>query len=160
MLYLDQVYGKSYTVATDSSESEGKNPIMVAAGKKAAATRAVGSYTFDEHVKDKPEKTKTLAIMVQEFVLGLDASIDENPKKLYVGYKTSQNILCMEVKTQKIILYIKLKPNTLGELPRIARDVTNIGHYGTGDLEFVIKNEADFEIAKPFIVLAYKHLGG
>ncbi|MBM4103210.1 MAG: hypothetical protein FJ263_04050 [Planctomycetes bacterium] len=159
-LYLEQVYGKNYFPTLVDAETNKKNPVMIAAGKKAAATRATGSYTFDQHVKGKPEKIKSLAIMVQEFVQGLDSAIIENPKKFYVGYKTSQNIVCMEVKTQKIILFVKLNPKTLGQLPKIARDVANIGHYGTGDLEFSIANEADFEVAKQYIEQAYKRIGG
>jgi predicted transport protein len=31
----------------------------------------------------------------------------------------------------------------------------NIGHYGTGDIEIVIKNKEDFEKAKPLIDRAY-----
>ena len=138
----------------------GKNPVMVSAGKKAAITRATGSYTFEEHLEGKSEKIKDFAIEIQEFVLSLDPAIVENPKKLYVGYKISQNIVCMELKTQKIILYIKLDPKKLDALPTIARDVTNIGHYGTGDLEVNVKTEEDLEIAKKYIEMAYKRIGG
>lgn len=161
-LYFEQVYGKNNLTAgaAVTGESGGKNPIMVEAGKKAARTRATGSYTFKEHLEDKPEKIKDLAIRIQEYITGLDPAMMENPKKFYVGYKTSQNIACMELRTQKIILYIKLKPETIVELPKFARDVRNIGHYGTGDLEITIKSEEDLEAAKPYIEMAYKRLGG
>ena len=157
-LYLEQVYGKSITVAA-TSENYGKDPVMVAAGKKAAMTRATGSYTFDQHLKGKPKPIQDLTIQIQEFILSLDPGIAENPKKFYVGYKTSQNIVCFEVKTQKVTLYIKLEPKKLIPLPAIARDVTSIGHYGTGDLEITVKNEADFEVAKQYIEMAYKKIG-
>jgi len=38
--------------------------------------------------------------------------------------------------------------------------MTGKGHYGTGDFEIAIKNMADFEIAKPFIEMAYQKIGG
>ena len=34
--------------------------------------------------------------------------------------------------------------------------MTNIGHYGTGDLEIRIKSDADLEHAKPLIVRSYE----
>jgi len=34
--------------------------------------------------------------------MGLDAGMEENPKKFYIAYKTSQNIVCMEIKKSKI----------------------------------------------------------
>lgn len=159
-LYLEEVFGKSLESTGTSVISEDvKNPVMVAAGKKAAATRATGVYTFEEHLEGKPEKIKDLVLMIQDFVTGLDPAIAENPKKFYIGYKTSQNIVCVEPRTQKVILYIKLDPTAIKDLPKIARDVIHIGHYGTGDLEITIKNEEDFEIAKPFIEMAYKKIG-
>jgi len=158
-LYLEEVFHRSYLKAPTSGLS-GKDPAMVSAGKKAALTRATGTYTFDEHLKGKPEKTKQLAMQIQDFILALDPAIDENPKKFYVAYKTSQNIVCMETKKQKITLYVKLKPNVIEDLPAIARDVTEIGHYGTGDLEITVKSENDFEAAKQYIEMAYKKVGG
>ncbi|MFA5293762.1 MAG: DUF5655 domain-containing protein [Phycisphaerae bacterium] len=160
-LYLEEIFRKSYeSIGMGETPVSNKDPKMVAAGKKAAETRATGSYTFEEHFKGVPEKIKELAVQVQEFVLGLDPAITENPKKLYIGYKISQNILCMEIQNKKIILYIKLTPKSLTDLPEISRDVTNIGHYGTGDLEINIKSTFDFEIAKKYIVMAYQKIGG
>ena len=38
--------------------------------------------------------------------------------------------------------------------------VTSIGHYGTGDVEFTVSNENDFESIKTFVELAYNKVGG
>ena len=81
-------------------------------------------------------------------------------KKFYVAYKTSQNIACMEVKQRRVILHLKLDPKTDRGPKGIARDVSNIGHYGTGDLEISLSKSADFEAAKPFIQTAYEQVGG
>ena len=40
------------------------------------------------------------------------------------------------------------------------RDVTSIGHYGTGDVEFTLASVADFEPVKAFIQMAYNKVGG
>ena len=132
---------------------------MVSAGKKAALTRATGSYSFEQHIEGKPDKIKTIAISIQEYIIGLDSSIEENPKKLYIAYKISQNIMCMEIQAQKIILYLKLNPKIIDPIPAIARDVTNISHWGTGDLEIIVKTIEDFEIAKKYIEMAYQKIG-
>ncbi|MHC4574151.1 MAG: DUF5655 domain-containing protein [Planctomycetota bacterium] len=138
----------------------GKDPVMVAAGKKAALTRATASYTFDQHLGGKPENIKNLAIDVRQYITGLDASIEEKPKKFYVVYKTSQNFACMEIRKQKVILFLKLDPRSITDVPEIVRDVSNIGHFGTGDLELTIKTAADFEMAKAYIEMAYQKVGG
>jgi predicted transport protein len=158
-LYLEEVLQKSDAGVATATLS-GKNPVMVAAGKKAAAARASGSYTFEQHVTGKPEPMRQLAIATNDFVTGLDPSIEVSPKKFYVAYKTSQNIVCMEVKQQRILLYLKLDPKTARGPKGISRDMTNVGHYGTGDLEVSVKTSADFESAKPFIQMAYERVGG
>ncbi len=159
VLYLEEVLQKS-EASVGAVPSDGKNPVMVAAGKKAAAARATGSYTFEQHVDGKPAGVRELALSVNDFITGLDPSIEVSPKKFYVAYKTSQNIICMEVKQQKILLYLKLNPKVTRGPKTISRDVSEVGHFGTGDLEVTIKHLADLDAAKPFIQQAYQQVGG
>jgi len=156
-LYLEQVYQKGYSPI--SPDTGGKNPVMVAAGKKAAITRATANYTFEQHLKGKSDKIKKLVLMIQEFILALDPQIEETPKKHYVAYKISQNIVCMEVQKQRVALYLKLNPKEVQNPPSISRDVTEIGHFGTGNFEITIKTENDVLVVKPFIEMAYHKIG-
>ncbi len=161
-LYLEKIFQANYSPSSineDQGKINGKNPIMVEAGKKAALTRATGIYTFEKHIDGKSDAIKELAYSVQEFVMGLDSSIQEAPKKNYIAYKISQNFVSMEIQNQRVILFIKLIPKDLENPPSISRDMTNKGHYGTGDFEISIKNSADLEIAKPYIEMAYQNIG-
>jgi len=158
-IYFEEVFKQTYPDNSISSDA-GKDPVMVAAGKKAAITRATGSYTFEQHIEGKSEKIKSLAYAIQEYILGLDTAIEQSPKKMYVAYKISQNIACMEVQTQLIRLFLKLKSSDVENPPSIYRDVTNIGHFGTGEAEFTLKSEKNLETAKPYIELAYRRVGG
>jgi predicted transport protein len=158
-LYFEEIFQKSESGVGPVSPG-GKNPVMVAAGKKAAAARATGSYTFAQHLTGKPDAMRQLAVNVNDFITGLDPAIEVAPKKFYVAYKTSQNIVCMEVKQQRVLLYLKLDPKS-ERLPKgIGRDVSDVGHYGTGDLELSIKNVPDLDAAKSLIQRAYEQVGG
>lgn len=157
-LYLEEVYQRS--VSVNPTTTDGKDPVMVAAGKKAALTRATGQYTFEEHIEGKPKKIVDLVLAVQDLIVGLDPAIEEVPKKHYIAYKISQNIACLEVQRQRLLLYLKVDPKQFDVLPPNARDVTHIGHYGTGDLELSLSTEEDMEAAKPFIEAAYQRVGG
>jgi predicted transport protein len=66
----------------------------------------------------------------------------------------------MEIHKSKIILYLKINPRTLKEFPQNCRDVSEIGHYGTGDFEIVVNNEKEIEIAKEYITIAFNNIGG
>lgn len=159
VLYLEEVLQKAYAAPSTSAES-GKSPVMVAAGKKAAMTRATGSYTFEQHLEGKAGDVRDLANAIREFILGLDPGIEESPKKYYVAYRISQNIACMELQKKRVILYLKLDPKKVAGPAKISRDVSNIGHFGTGDLEITIGNQNAFELAKEFIEMAYHRVGG
>jgi len=158
-LHLEEVFQRGYSTTSTISE-DGKNPVMVAAGRKAAITRATASYTFEEHLEGKPERIKSLVLALDDFILGLDPAMEKAPKKQYIAYRISQNIVCIEVQKQRVLLYVKLDPRELGDLPANARDVSSIGHYGTGDLELAVRNEEEIEQAKHFIEMAYKKVGG
>jgi predicted transport protein len=158
VLYFEEILQKSDSGVNGAVA--GKNPVMVAAGKKAAAARATGSYTFEQHLDGKPDSMRQLAVTANDFIAGLDPAIEVAPKKFYIAYKTSQNIVCMEVQQQGVILYLKLDPKSTPGPKGISRDVSDVGHYGTGDLEISIKGPADFEAAKPLIQMAYEKVGG
>ncbi len=79
VLYMEEVFQKSEAGVGPASVS-GKNPVMVAAGKKAAAARATGSYTFEQHMDGKPQSMRDLAVGVNDFITGLDPSIEVSPK--------------------------------------------------------------------------------
>lgn len=158
-LYLEEVFQAS-KVTVSSSSGSSKNPVMVEAGKKAALARATTTYTFDEHLEGKPEEIQSLIQNIREYIVGLDPAIEEVPKKYYVAYKISQNIVCMETQSRSIKLFLKLTNADIENPPATYRDVTQIGHYGTGDTEFIIGSEEEFEYVKPYIEKAYNKIGG
>lgn len=159
--YLDEVFRRSsYVTEAIPFNNENKNPVMIAAGKKAAVTRKTGTYTFEKHLQRAKGKLKEIVLLLQSYILEIDNSIKETPKKFYVAYKVTQNFVCIEVKKNKVILFLKINPDTIKDAPTNSRDMRNIGHYGTGDFELAIKTEEDFEQSKKFILLAYKNIGG
>ncbi len=129
------------------------------AGKKAAITRATGSYTVDEHFEGKSETIRDLAIAVIDYVTGLDPSIQVSPKKYYIAFKLAKNLACMEVQKRQVVLFLKLDPSRHKGPPGISRNVANIGHFGTGDLEVTLKTGKDLEATKSWIELAYREIG-
>lgn len=160
IISIDEVFRKSAPQNHSSTEIEGKDPLMVEAGKKAAQTRKTATYTIEEHTKKLNKDLIELFNEIREHIVTLDNSIEETPKQNYIAYKTSQNFVCLESQKRKMILFLKINPDEIENIPAQARDVRSIGHFGTGDLEFTIKNSEDFEIAKPLIDQSLKNIGG
>jgi hypothetical protein len=86
ILYLEEVFQKAVSTAPEIPVSN-KNPVMVAAGKKAAISKATGVYTFEQHIEGKSEKIKEMVFDIKEFIINLDSAMEEVPKKFYVAYK-------------------------------------------------------------------------
>lgn len=158
ILQLEAAFGGASVEAIP--KASGKNPIMVAAGKKAAATRALGGWTFQGHLEGKPQDIQTIIETVQEFLLAMDESIEEVPRKNYIAYRTTQNIVCLEPQKKQVLLWVKLDPKRVKGPEGISRDASEVGHYGTGDLEITVKTMDDFERAKPFLKQALEEAGG
>lgn len=161
ILSIDEVYRR--TAATrqqDITESTLKNPVMVEAGRKAAITRKTATYTIEQHTESLNAAMLELFNEIRDFIIELDSSIEETPKKHYVAYKTSQNFVCLQTYKNKITLYLKLNPAEIKPMPKQGRDMTNIGHFGTGDFELNIKDIIDFEETKYLVGEALKNIGG
>jgi predicted transport protein len=75
----------------------------------------------------------------------------------YFAYRRIKNFACVEVHPQsgQLLLYLKVDPTEVLLEEGFTRDVSKIGHFGTGDLEVRIKTLDDFERAKPLIERSY-----
>ncbi len=161
ILNIEEVYKQSITSSDkDTDEFVGKNPIMVEAGKKAALTRKTAKFTLQEHFERLDNDIIELFNTVRDFILTIDSSVEEAPKKKYIAYKTSQNFACLQTHKKKLTLNLKLNPDEINPMPSQGRDVREIGHFGAGDFELTIKDLNDFEETKYLINEAYKNIGG
>ena len=159
-LYLEEVFHNTTSNTPVTLNQTAKNPVMVAAGKKAAITRNIGQYTLESHLQNKSKEVIELMEALQDMIMGFDDSIEEIPKKYYIAYKSTQNILTVEVRLRNLKIYLKLKPEDIPVNTPNYRDVSNIGHHGIGDVEFTITNLNELIDTKPFIELAYNRIGG
>jgi predicted transport protein len=153
-LHLEEVFHdqKSESIRTANEDVAATD----AEGKKIEL--AAAEYTFEKHLAGKPEQIQDLMHSIREYVTGLDSTIEEVPKKFYVAYKASQNIVCVEARKKSVRLWLKL--GEIADPPVTYRNVSEIGHIGTGNAEFTISDEMQFEEIKPHIEIAYNRLGG
>lgn len=161
ILNIEEVYKRTTsTTNQDTADISSKNPVMVEAGKKAALTRKTATYTLEEHFENLDENILELFNTIRDYIVTIDSLIEETPKKNYIAYKTSQNFACLQTYKKKLTLFLKLDANEVNPMPKQGRDVSEIGHFGTGDFELIIKDLADFEETKHLINEAYKNIGG
>lgn len=161
VLHLEEVLQRNkaeLAISGIKPGANGKNPVYVEAGKKAAITRATMTYTIEEHLVGKPKDIVGLFEQVRQFIVDLDDTIDEAPKKTYIAYKTTQNFACVEVHHKNVLIYLKLNYDEVEPIS-ISRNMTGIGHYGTGDFELKISTDEEFELSKRYIEMSYQKMG-
>ena len=113
--------------------------------------------TVGEKVQQASDQLLNLFNNLDEFILSLGDDVQKKELKYYFAYKRIQNFVCVYVTPDKgvIRVYLKIDPDELEEMPEIGRDVSNTGHYGTGDLELTISDEEDLETSKEYIRASY-----
>jgi len=95
---------------------------------------------------------------LKAFILALGDDVQASQLKYYVAFKRIKNFACVEVHPQPrtLLVYLKVDPKTIPLEKGFSRDVSNIGHFGTGDLELTLRTSEDLEKAKALILKSYE----
>lgn len=160
LLLFELVNGASAASST-SATIELETP-TAQAESKAAKTPAASTLAMKTHADQLATASIELLGLFEQtrsFILAQGDDIIEKPLKLYVAFRRLKNFVCMGVISKHdphVYLILKLDPKTVELEKNFMRDVSAIGHWGTGDLEVVLRKPADFEKAKPLIERAYQ----
>ena len=67
--------------------------------------------------------------------------------KMYIAFvRKSTNFIYIVLKKSHLILFINMKKGSLVDPKNIARDVSNIGHWGHGDYQIKLTDSTDWVI--------------
>jgi predicted transport protein len=95
---------------------------------------------------------------VRQYLVGLGEDVQVKEPKNYIAFKRLENFTCAEIYPQVrvVTLYLRIDPTTVELEDGFSRDVTKIGHFGTGNLELSLKTMEDFAKAQPLLQRAYE----
>lgn len=111
--------------------------------------------TFVEQYETAPDTLKKIFDEIKDYALSLGDDVSENTLKLYLAFKKIKNFATMEIYQSKILINFRLEPKNY-ELDDTLRDVSNIGHWGCGDLQIIIKSQKEIELTKKLLQEAYE----
>jgi len=140
---------------------EALNPINSKNGKAAAPPSVSGKashdYTVESNLARSAPDMQDWFYEIDAFITSLGDDVSRKTLKGYFAYVRLHNFACVAVypKVRKILIDLKLNPDDFAEQPYL-RDVRNIGHYGTGDLEVTIASKADIGPALELIRQSYQ----
>ena len=117
-----------------------------------------GWKTVSEYLKDANQQLTDVYYAVRQHLLSLGDDVTEKTLKYYIAYRRIKNFACVEVhpKANKILIYAKGDARKIQFEDRFTRDVSNIGHFGTGNIEITVASIDDLERAKPILETSYE----
>ncbi|WP_231172707.1 DUF262 and DUF1524 domain-containing protein [Helicobacter pylori] len=122
--------------------------------KKEKEVYDLSSYKFSSHSRE-------LFDILSKGIKALDEKIVENFNQDYISYKFSKNFVDIVVQTKDLKLYLNMKFNELQDEKNLARDMTNKGHLGNGDIEVKLETKENIPYCLGLIKQALeKQMGG
>lgn len=89
-------------------------------------------------------------------VLALDPCVTEEILKLYVAYKAETNFVDVIPQKRRLLLSINLPFHELHDPRGLAKDVTNIGRWGNGDMEVAMTDPAELPYVMGLVRQAFE----
>ncbi|GAA9106664.1 DUF262 and DUF1524 domain-containing protein [Helicobacter pylori] len=122
--------------------------------KKEKKVYDLSSYKFGSHSRE-------LFDILSKEIKALDEKIVENFNQDYISYKFNKNFVDIVVQTKDLKLYLNMKFNELQDEKNLARDMTNKGHLGNGDIEVKLETKENISYCLRLIKQALeKQMGG
>ena len=119
------------------------------------STSGKSGKTHRDKVEAASEQVKGLyqAVCQRASELGEDVSIEE--LKLYAACRRTRNFACIELLTSSLYVFLSLDPALAAQDANLLTDVSNVGHWGTGNLRATVCSMGDVERLLPYLKQAY-----
>ncbi|MFC1746946.1 DUF5655 domain-containing protein, partial [Candidatus Neomarinimicrobiota bacterium] len=117
--------------------------------------------TVEEKLAKSSAPLQELYADLKAFMLALGDDVQVKTLKYYIAFKRLRNFAAVEAfpQAEKLHIYANLDPSSVTYEKGFTRNVSAIGHFGTGGVEITIKSHSDLEKAKPLIMRAYEGVG-
>ena len=95
---------------------------------------------------------------LKEFMQSLGDDVQEIHLKHYTAFKRIKNFACVRLfnRIKRIVVWVPLNPNDFDLDGEFLKDVSKVGHLGTGNLQITIASDDDLERAKSVIEVSYE----
>ena len=121
--------------------------------------KPIGSYkTVSEYLAQADQELTDRFDALKSMILEMGDDVEFKTLKLYFAFRRLKNFACVEVHTQtrKLLVFVKHPDPASVVEEKFSRDVTTIGHFGTGNLELTLSSKADVEKARHLIEISYE----
>ena len=128
-----------------SRSAESIKPITEQNKELKRVTDEIVVYTEDDLLVSGSDETRELYFKFKDGILNLADDIQVIANKQYIAFRKSRNIVCMNIQKKQIRMWSGAKFGSLDDAKGLAIDVSNTGHWGTGDYEINVNSDKDLE---------------
>lgn len=147
----------SYEPIEKTNATESVNTISKKSKEIQEISEELKVFTEEEHVQKSDVEIRELYEMLKERIMAFGDNVNLNPRKLYVGFKVDTNTFCDFIFLNKSLkLHLNLKIGELEDSRNIARDVSNVGHWGNGEYEIKLTDQEEIDYVLSLIKQSYK----
>ena len=116
-------------------------------------------WTLDKAKSQSSTELMSLFNEICSYVESLSDDVTRKDLKLYTAFKRIKNIACVSLvpnKDPRVVMWLKLNPDNVHLEKGFTKDVRNIGHWGTGDLEVEVRDAEQLERAKQLLLKSFE----
>jgi predicted transport protein len=152
LLHLETIY-VAETLREKHKKAEKKNAV-----KAESEEEEVQVYSLEDHLKGKPDSVCNLYQELRERIFSLDedGAIIEKANKHYMVYKHGKNFCEVWIQNSQLKIWLDIFIADLNDPLKLSKDVSNIGHWGTGDVEVNISDSVDLSKIMDLVSQAYQ----
>ncbi|WP_433549094.1 DUF5655 domain-containing protein [Streptomyces sp. CA-294286] len=97
-----------------------------------------------------------LRAALDEVLVGLGEDVTQVERKQYRAYRRLRNFACVgSTQKRQVLVTLNVDPSQVELVEGFSRDVSELGHHGTGDLEVRLRTEPDLDRAHELLRLSY-----
>jgi len=148
------------TVLFNQLKSPDTNESIKKVSTKSKVVQQVNKEVFvaneEDHFKGANEDLKELYYILKSKVMELDSNIEIKPFIVTIAFKLDQQIINVAFQKSQLKIWINLPIGELNDPKELAKDVSNVGHWGIGDYEINLKPGDDLNYLMTLIEQSYK----
>ena len=118
--------------------------------------KAAGHTIADRTQLAADSPMRDLFEIVSREVLALDPCVTEEFLKLYVAYKAETNFVDIVPQKSRLSLSLNMQFHELHDPKGLAKDVTNLGHWGNGDVEVSLSKPEELPYVMGLVLQAFE----
>jgi predicted transport protein len=115
-------------------------------------------YTIEDHLQDKSGELRLLFDTLREkiFAFNADGDILEKASKIYISYKHGKNFCEVQFLANSMKVWLDIPFEDIDDPNKMCRDVSKIGHHGTGQTEVRLSDVSEVDKVMPLIEQSYR----